>query len=159
MKCHYISIISKISILSSGFWSEQIASKKNQDQGNNGGGFFLSAVCVITADVWGSVRAQAKEEGEKCRQLNGMCKQESFHDSQPPYVLQSVGTTRLCTVLVVFRYSFPLAAFSPPCIDRRDRKWRCGEFSSSLQTHGNIWPSSVAPDVGLSATLFRSQRY
>lgn len=100
--------------------------------------FFLSAVCVITADVCGSVRAQAKEEGEKCRQLNGMCKQESFHDSQPPYVLQSVGTTRLGTVLVVFRYSFPLAAFSPPCIDRRDRKWRCGKFSSSLQTHGNI---------------------
>lgn len=64
--------------------------------------FFLSAVCVITADVCGSVRAQAKAEGEKCRQLNGMCKQESFH----AYVLQSVGTARLCTVLVVFSYSF-----------------------------------------------------
>lgn len=118
--------------------SDQSTSKQDQDEGNNGGGFFSSAVCVITADVCGSVRAQAKEEGEKCRQLNGMCKQESFQDSQPPYVLQSVGTTRLCTVLVGFRYSFPLAVFPSPCFHRQDRKWWCRKFSSSLQTHRNI---------------------
>lgn len=66
----------------------------------------MSAVCVITADVRGWMRAQAKKkkEGEKRRQLKGMCKQENFiirrsgMSCETVRVLQMLSSSRLsCT--------------------------------------------------------------
>lgn len=100
----------------------------------------MSAVCVITADVRGGMRARAEKEGEKRRQLKGMCKQENFITRRPVMYCERVSVLQMlssicpsCTgpaPLALSHYSVSTTrrrVISHTCFNRQDRK--CKKFT------------------------------
>lgn len=149
---------------SSGFWSEQSSSKQDQDEGNNEGAEepFLSAVCVITADVRGWMRAQAKIEGEKRRQLKGMFKQENFITRRPVMHCETVSVLQmLSSICPRCTGPAPLALSHCPSgtVTARlgavpfathvlkDRIENARNVPNSLRAHTNVCTSAWGPTV------------
>lgn len=117
----------------------------------------MSAVCVITADVRGGMRARAEKEGEKRRQLKGMCKQENFITRRPVMYCERVSVLQMlssicpsCTgpaPLALSHYSVSTTrrrVISHTCFNRQDRKMQeihptpC-ELTETLAPHR--WPT------------------
>lgn len=156
----YLSKNDLLSMPSSGFWSEQSSSKQDQDEGNNEGAEepFLSAVCVITADVRGWMRAQAKIEGEKRRQLKGMFKQENFITRRPVMHCETVSVLQmLSSICPRCTGPAPLALSHCPSGTVTARLGAV-PFPTHVLTDKRVHLSVGAHGVGWSPTVFCSQR-